>query len=77
MTRMFFCTSFVLKYTHCLLNGPNVFYTSFVLKNLVYFFSFPRAIVNNFVTERNSAEVMAVGLNAVRWVSTCLKDPGS
>ncbi len=25
-----------------------------------------RAIVNNFVTERNAAEVMAVGLNAVR-----------
>merc|ERR1719370_1880011 len=25
-----------------------------------------RAIVNNFVTERNSSEVMAVGLNAVR-----------
>jgi hypothetical protein len=24
--------------------------------------------VNNFVTERNSAEVMAVGLNAVRYV---------
>jgi len=25
-----------------------------------------RAIVNNFVTERNSSEVMAIGLNAVR-----------
>ena len=25
-----------------------------------------KAIVSNFVTERNSAEVMAVGLNAVR-----------
>jgi protein SDA1 len=25
-----------------------------------------KAIVNNFVTERNSAEVMAVGLNAIR-----------
>ena len=25
-----------------------------------------KAIINNFVTERNSAEVMAVGLNAVR-----------
>ncbi len=45
--------------------------------NLV-FFPFPRAIVNNFVTERNSAEVMAVGLNAVRWVSTLfISDPGS
>jgi hypothetical protein len=31
--------------------------------------------VNNFVTERNSAEVMAVGLNAVRWVSILLRDP--
>ena len=28
-----------------------------------------KAIVNNFVTERNSAEVMAVGLNAVRELS--------
>jgi hypothetical protein len=46
--------------------------------NLVVFFSFPRAIVNNFVTERNSAEVMAVGLNAVRWVSTLyISDLGS
>ena len=25
-----------------------------------------KAIINNFVTERNSSEVMAVGLNAVR-----------
>ena len=25
-----------------------------------------KAVINNFVTERNSAEVMAVGLNAVR-----------
>lgn len=32
-----------------------------------------RAIVNNFVTERNSAEVMAVGLNAVR--ELCARAP--
>ena len=25
-----------------------------------------KVIINNFVTERNSSEVMAVGLNAVR-----------
>merc|ERR1711981_255869 len=28
-----------------------------------------RAIVNNFVTERNSGEVMAIGLNAIREIT--------
>ena len=43
------------------------FVFSFVGKRInIIFCSFARAVANNFVTERNAAEVMAVGLNAIR-----------
>ncbi len=44
------------------------FVFSFVGKrvNIIFPCSFARAVANNFVTERNAAEVMAVGLNAIR-----------